>query len=316
MHTTLSLISLLFVTFGSFLALGSLRYLHNWSQRRRIQCFILAAPLLCLVIGIGELCMRALSWHALVSLVLLLTMVLIALGALGLGLVRLALMAWFITRQKGAANPDLQALTDSLAQHLNAPSSRVLLCASDCPLALTYGLFRPTVLLSTWILDSLDQRELEVVLAHELEHTARHDYFVTWLATILRDAFFYLPTSRIAYRQLQCEKELACDDLVVSATHRPLALASALAKVWLHAVEPSRLGRISMAQSIEGAGESLKGRIERLLTLSGSPDSTIQPHAGPLPIGISMVMSLLMLQTVSTILMLLVMGCGPLLPLG
>lgn len=316
MHTTLSLISVLFVTFGSFLALGSLRYLSSWSQRRRIQCFILATPLLCLIIGIGELCMRALSWNALVSLVLLLTMGLIALGALGLGLVRLALMAWFITRQKGATDPELQALVESLAQRLNAPHPRVLLCINERPLALTYGLFRPTMLLSTWILDSLDQGEREAVLAHELEHIAQHDYLVTWLATILRDAFFYLPTSCIAYRQLQCEKELACDDLVVSATHRPLALASALAKVWLHAVEPNCRAGISTAQAIEGAGGSLKGRIERLLALPGPPQSILQSHAGRLPIGISTFTFLLMLQAASTMLMLLVMGCGSMVLLG
>ena len=311
MHTTLSLISLFSVTFGSFLALGSLHYLHNWSQRRRMQCFILAAPLLCLLIDIGELCLlSAFSWNTLVSVVLRLSMVLIALGALGLGVVRLALMAWFIARQKGGANPDLQAITESLAQRLTTPCPRMLLCASDRPLALTYGLFRPTVLLSTWMLDTLDQREREAVLAHELEHVARRDYLVTWLATILRDAFFYLPTSWIAYRQLHGEKELACDDLVVSATHRPLALASALVKVWLHAVEPPRLARISTAQAIEGAGGSLKERIERLLALSESPNGTIQTRAGRLPIGIPTVTSLLMVQAVSTTLLLLVMGCG------
>ena len=55
---------------------------------------------------------------------------------------------------------------------------------------------------------------------------------VIWFATVLRDAFFYLPTSRVAYHQLQHEKELACDDLAVGVTHWPLALASALAKAW------------------------------------------------------------------------------------
>lgn len=316
MHTTLSLISLFFVTCGNFLAQGLLHYLRSWSQRRRIQGFILAAPLLCLFIGIGELCMRVFSWNTLVSLVLFLTMGLIALGAVGLGVVRLALMAWFITRQKGVANPELQALADRLAQQLNAPRPRVLLCASDRPLALTYGLFRPGMLLSTWMLDTLDQREREAVLAHELEHLARRDYLVTWLATILRDAFFYLPTSRIAYRQLQHEKELACDDLVVSATQRPLALASALAKVWLHAVEPPRLARSSTAQAIEGAGESLNGRIERLLAVPGPSQSMMQSRTGRLLPGISTVMFLLMVQAVSTMLMLFVMGCGSVVMLG
>lgn len=306
MQTTLSLLGLLFMAFGSFLALDSLQHLRNWTQRRMIQCFMLAAPLLCLIIAIGTLCvLGARSWNTPVSFVLLF----IVLGALGLGLVRLALMARFIARQQGATDQRLQVLAERLAQRLHAPRPRVMLCSNECPLALTYGLFRPAILLSTGMLDLLDSREREAVLAHELEHIARRDYLVTWLATVLRDAFFYLPTSHIAYRQLQDEKELACDDLVVSATHRPLALASALAKVWLRAVEPPRLSRLSAAQYIEGAGASLKERIERLLALSGSPDSAIRPRPGRFPTGISTVMSLLTLQAASTIFMLVVMGC-------
>ncbi|GHO95812.1 hypothetical protein KSF_058600 [Reticulibacter mediterranei] len=53
---------------------------------------------------------------------------------------------------------------------------------------------------------------------HELEHVARRDYLIMFLATVLRDAFFYMPTSWIAYRQLQREKELVCDDLTVGVT--------------------------------------------------------------------------------------------------
>ena len=311
MHTTLSLLSLLFLAFGSFLALGSLRFLTNWSRRRALQCFILATPLLCLIIDIWTICvLGALSWNALVSFVLLLAMLLIALGALGLGLVRLALLTRFIARQQGMIDPHLQELAERLAQRLHAPHPRVLLCSNDRPLALTYGLLRPRVLLSTGLLDLLDAAEREAVLAHELEHMARRDFLLNWVATILRDAFFYLPTSHIAYRQLQDEKELACDDLVVSATHRPLALASALAKVWLRAVEPAHPGRLSAAQSIEGVGAPLKGRIERLLALSEPSSALIQSRPGRFPSGISTVMSLLTLQAASTILMLVVMGCG------
>ena len=68
------------------------------------------------------------------------------------------------------------------------------------------------MLLSTWMVDHLDQQELEAVLMHELVHAHRRDYLLNWVALLLRDAFFYLPTSRIAYRQLHYEKELASDE--------------------------------------------------------------------------------------------------------
>src|SRR5260221_452291 len=122
----------------------------------------------------------------------------------------------------------------------------------------------PAFLPSPWMDRHLDHPELEGVLAHELEHVGRRDYPVMWLATVLRDAFFYLPTSWAAYRQLSHEKELVCDDLAAGSTHRPLALASALAKVWQDAVEEPGFVRLGLAQPLLGAGESINGRIERL----------------------------------------------------
>ncbi len=81
------------------------------------------------------------------------------------------------------------------------------------------------------------------------------------------DAFFYLPTAHIAYRQLQGEKELACDDLAVGVTKRPLALASALAKVWNYALG----GPVpEAAQPFAEAGRDIEDRIARLMRTAGS----------------------------------------------
>jgi beta-lactamase regulating signal transducer with metallopeptidase domain len=172
------------------------------------------------------------------------------------------------------------------------------------------------VLLSTWMVEHLDRRELEAVLAHELGHVARRDYLVIWLATVLRDAFFYLPTSWAAYRQLQHEKELACDDAVVGTTHRPLALASALAKVLLHAVEEPQLTRFGAAQPLMRVDEPVNGRIERLLATPRSATSAFCTSKGSLRISIPALAGLLILEGVNLSLMLALMGCGPALLLG
>lgn len=321
MHTLLGLSSIILVAFGGYLTLNMLHCVVPWSQRRDVQCFVLAVPIISLGIGIGGLhhfigraCLsRAPSWDALLGMALPLIMGLVALGALGLGLVRLALMRRVIRQLGVATDPELQALADTLAEQLHTARVRLLLCAYDRPLALTCGLFRPTVLLSTWMVEHLDHRELEAVLAHELEHVARHDYVVIWLATILRDAFFYVPTSWAAYRQLQQEKELACDDSVVGTTHRPLALASALAKVWLHAVEGPACARFAIAQSLVGADETINGRIERLLVTPRSETHTLHSRISSLCLGIPALIGLLIFEAANVALLLALMGCGPLL---
>src|SRR5438874_1026408 len=102
----------------------------------------------------GRPCLRsAPTWDALFEIVLPVGMGLVALSALGWGVVRLVLMARILTRRGILADPDLQALADSLAQRLGTPGPCVRLCASDRPLALTYGMVRPTVLLSTWMVE-------------------------------------------------------------------------------------------------------------------------------------------------------------------
>jgi len=310
----LSLSSILLVTLGSYLTIGTLHHLGDWSQRRKVQCFVLAAPLVSLGIGVSGLCLRGIApWDSLLGVALPLTMLAVALGAIGLGLVRLGLMAHVIARSRGIADPELQALTDGLAQRFGLGSTRprVLLRIYHRPLACTCGLWQPRILLSTWMIEHLDHRELEAVLAHELEHVARHDYFVTWLATVLRDAFFYIPTSWIAHRQLHQEKELACDDLVIGITHRPLALASALTKVWLHSMNEPVNVKLSAAQSIAGAKETINCRIERLLTKTEIPEKKHRSRAVAVHMSISALIVLLLPAAANTILMLVLMGCGP-----
>lgn len=256
-------LSLLFVLFINTLLLCMIHSVSDWSSRRLLQMAVLFLPLVALGLSF---CSPLFSAHgAFPSLLLLFVFGGIAFGAFCLGIMRLALMMRLVSHCALCTDPKVQELADRLARRVRRASTPVRYALSDRPFALTGGLFKPTIILSTWMVEHLDQRELEAVLVHELEHVARHDYLIIWLATILRDAFFYLPTSWVAYRQLQQEKELACDDLVVHVTRRPLALASALTKVWLQTVEEPELARLGGAQALTRAEASIDGRIKRLL---------------------------------------------------
>jgi Zn-dependent protease with chaperone function len=320
MHVVLVLTSLLLIVAGGQAALGVLHRVKNWRQRRLLQLLVLTAPTVSLGVGIlglyhfaGRICfLSAPPWDYTLSIAGPVVMGLVTLGAVGLGVLRLGLMSWGMTRGRVTADPALQALTGHLADRLGTARPRVLLRASDRPIAITWGLRRPTLLLSTWMVECLDPRELESVLAHELGHTARHDYPVLWLATVLRDAFFYLPTSRRAYRQLQVDKELACDDLAVSVTRHPLALASALAKVWHHALGGPVLG---MAQAFTEAGQWIEQRIKRLVEDQTPDDITrveSRPRGGAFGIGTAALVGLMTVQAAALIVMVLnPMACHP-----
>lgn len=317
MQTAVVLSNLLLIALVSSLEPALLRRLGYWTGRRDLPLFVLATPLATLGLGISELyhligrpCLWILtSWDELLAGALVLGVMLVALAGVSLGLFRLFLMAWVIARKSLLRDPALQAIANRLAGRRGMVAPRVWLCAYDRPLAFTSGLWRPGIILSTWMVEQLDRQELEAVLAHELAHVARRDYLVMWLAVILRDAFCYLPASWAAYRQLQQEKEIACDDRARSLTKRPLALASALAKVWQYRIEGTCL---STAQSLAGVNEAIDHRIQRLLDRSEVRSGRANSRLVTLSVGGLIPLLLAVVMLISGTCILALMGCHPL----
>jgi hypothetical protein len=303
-----------------------------------VHLFILAAPLVSLGVAAGaayhftgQVCwLSAPPWDDGLSLLLPLIMGLVAAGAALLGVTRHVLLHRVLVRAGVVVGGEIQALADAAATSLGTASVRVLVRPYHRPLAFTYGIRQPSLLISTWMLDHLDTHELEAVLAHEIAHVARGDSLFAWVATILRDAFFYLPTSRAAYALVRQDRELASDDLAAGATRRPLALASALARVWAASCTAGSVGSggswpktSPLAPALLGTGlqrESPRGierRIERLLSPSWAsecaggaadrrPSAVATLSWGALALG-----SLLALEAANIMVMLAPLGCGP-----
>lgn len=287
MHLLFLLVSLFVVILAGYLVLRSADRHPDCSRRRELQLGVLIGPLLSIAAATAafvhfatQVCfLGAPPWDALVAGGFSAVAAWLALGALGFGVVRALFMQMTLARKGIAGEPWLQDLAGRLADQLGAPRPSVLVCVCDRPLALTYGFFRPKVLLSSWMMENLDAQELEGVVAHEVGHVARRDYLVGWVATVLRDAFFYLPASRRAHQRLRQDNEPACDDLAVILTRRPLALASALAKVWQDCAEGPRL---HLAQALSGPVSAglVESRLERLVAIQAQP--TTAPRTGNL----------------------------------
>ncbi len=164
------------------------------------------------------------------------------------------------------------------------------------------------------MIEHLDEQEVTAVLAHELGHIVRRDYLLIVIATILRDAFFYLPTSRVAHRQLHWEKELVCDDLTVATTQRPLALASALTRVWLAGIE-RQSSSLGGAQALVETEQAVRTRVERLLA-----PPTVREHAVPKSmtslVSLMLVFTFLVVLGAHVIILLILLGCNPFVVLG
>jgi len=127
---------------------------------------------------------------------------------------------------------------------------------------LAAGFVHPAVILPESLSGQLSDGDLDHVLLHELAHIARHDDW-TNLATRVAAAFFALhPIARWILRQIDRDREIACDDWVVGATGQPKPYARSLARLFeLCATRRRQL----LATGMADRASQLRSRIEILV---------------------------------------------------
>lgn len=109
-------------------------------------------------------------------------------------------------------------------------AGRVDCVAAAEAFALTHGLLRPRILLSTAALAALDPAELAAVLGHEHAHLRRRDPLRLLAARVLADDGCYLPALRWLSTRFALRCELAADQAALDHSSRA-ALAGALLKL-------------------------------------------------------------------------------------
>jgi len=95
---------------------------------------------------------------------------------------------------------------------------QVELCASEeVARPSVIGFFRPRVLVPPALLEQLSPAELKQVVVHEMEHLHRGDDWINLLQKLALVLFPLNPALAWVERRLCAERELACDDRVLSA---------------------------------------------------------------------------------------------------
>ena len=113
-----------------------------------------------------------------------------------------------------------------------SPSRPVEICTTrhlDRPSVI--GFFAPRILIPDWLFERLTPAELEQVVLHEAEHLHRHDDWTNLFQKIALVLFPLNPALAWMDGRLCREREMACDEGVVSRTHAPRAYAACLASL-------------------------------------------------------------------------------------
>jgi Zn-dependent protease with chaperone function len=131
-------------------------------------------------------------------------------GAVGLGAVVIVAGSALVQGLRSAA----LAAGLARARSFELPSG-VGVVESSRPFALTVGWFRPSVLVSTALVERLTPAQLEIVVAHERAHAARRDALSVAAARLLARA--HLPFVR---RELLADLALACEQACDEAAAR------------------------------------------------------------------------------------------------
>lgn len=145
-----------------------------------------------------------------------------------------------------------------LAAGMGVSRLRVLFLAGCPGGALATGLRPPVVVVDPDLVEQLDAREVEGLVAHELAHVARRDPLLVTAVGVFGDLAFFLPTIHLAARWLRREQEEGADELASAHTRRPGALASSILKVWDRSGSPR-----------QPAGACAAVPARRLLTAAG-----------------------------------------------
>jgi beta-lactamase regulating signal transducer with metallopeptidase domain len=214
------------------------------------------------------------------------TRVLSSLWLAGCVLLGLKLLATGLVLQRrlSACRPVTDAavleLLESCRRRTGLKRTPALLVSPECLGPCIVGTWSPRIILPESVVTQSSTTRLRHVLAHELAHLVRGDLWTNWLLLAARILHWFNPVAWWTVREMQAEREAACDDLASAALGEADRSAYAATIVELAAgLAPSALapGLIGLFASTG----RLKARVERLLQ-----SATVTTLRAPLAAGL------------------------------
>ena len=118
-------------------------------------------------------------------------------------------------------------------------NTEIVVVKDEAIIALSIGMRKPIIVVSTAVLEMFSDDEVKAVLLHEWHHCSSRDNSKLFLATLLSESFTYLPIMKPIYQYYRTWMELMADRFAIRQMGTELHLANVLLKL-------TRLGKLQM----------------------------------------------------------------------
>ncbi len=180
--------------------------------------------------GLAPIALSSRTWGAAGASLLTPIWLLGSVVVLACSLVRVFRFHRLLTEASSIAPADLQAAAARISRRLGLKRMSTIHTTSACLSPMVWWIGgKVRVVMPAALLDKMDQRQWEWILAHELAHVRRRDYLVRWLEWLTCVCFWWNPVVWWAQRNLRAMEEICCDDLVISCLNpKPKLYADSL----------------------------------------------------------------------------------------
>lgn len=125
-------------------------------------------------------------------------------------------------------NASLRMYVSSHAAVMGITRQITLLYSTAINTPITFGFFKPVILLPFSICSQLSTKDIEAIILHELAHIKNKDYLLNWLLVCIEIIFVCNPFVHYIIKQIKLEREKNCDTTVIDFKYDSIGYAEAL----------------------------------------------------------------------------------------
>lgn len=126
------------------------------------------------------------------------------------------------------ASVELKLFTEIKAHHFGIKRKVKLWLSNSIHTPVTFGFFKPVILLPVALLNNISTKQAETLILHELTHIRTNDYLLNWFLLVAETVFFFNPFVTNLCKKIRLEREKNCDINVLAFEYSPALYAETL----------------------------------------------------------------------------------------